>query len=110
MKTFNDLTLQEESVKIPITINHLGWFNSDYSFGHKVKDYRDWIYETYKIKWDDYQSGMCDADQDMLNFFLEDKKLNNKYEFIFDEDSNGFFLVVKPTIEEMLKQQRKDQQ
>lgn len=105
MITFKELTLQEESVKIPITINHLGWFNSDYAFGNKVKDYRDWIYETYKIKWDDYQSGMCDADQDMLNFFIEDKKLNNKYEFIFDEDSNGFFLVVKPTLEEMLKQQ-----
>jgi len=84
--------METATVKIKKTISHYGFFCNDRAYGEHDPEYRKWI-EKDGIKWDDYNSGDCATDGEMLDDFCTE---NNKlFEFIFCEEADGFYKVNK---------------
>ena len=85
---------QTETIDVAITVDHYGFYHSDEHFGNEHKPYRDWIVKKASIKsWDDYSSGMCMTDIEMIDDWIEET--NQPYETLWSEKDDGIYLVDK---------------
>ena len=90
-----DLKKQKgQTISVDITVDHYGFYHSDEHFGNEHKPYRDWIVKKANIKsWDDYSSGMCMTDVEMIDDWIEET--NQPYETLYSEKNDGIYLVDK---------------
>ena len=88
---------QKETISVDITMNHYGFYSSDWQFGNEHKPYRDWVLkEGHDIgvkKWDDYHSGMWTTDMEMIDNWIE--KTSQPYKTLFSERHDGIYIVDK---------------
>ena len=89
-----DMKKETETISVDITVDHYGFYHSDEHFGNENKEYRDWVVKKTNIKkWDDYSSGMCMTDVEMIDDWIEET--NQPYETLWSEKKDGIYLVDK---------------
>ena len=97
MVFFNNMKKKRETISVDITMNHYGFYHSDWQLGNEHKPYRDWVlkkgHDIGVKKWDDYHSGMWTTDIEMIDDWIEET--SQPYETIFSERHDGIYIVDK---------------
>jgi hypothetical protein len=90
----DNMKKQKETISVDITMNHYGFYHSDWQLGNEHKPYRDWVVKKTGIKkWEDYHSGMWTTDMEMIDDWIEET--NQPYETLFSEKDEGIYIVDK---------------
>ena len=84
---------QTETIDVAITVDHYGFYHSDEHFGNEHEPYKKWVEFTTEKEWDDYSSGMCMTDVEMIDDWIEET--NQPYETLWSEKKDGIYLVDK---------------